>query len=184
MKQSSLSPQIWTSLTSLEKLPHKYFCEKISLQNICQIYWISSEWSCLSFFTLLNVSNRNFISHSKLLNLVFVMFMPLSQGQEVEFHEVEIPLFHEINIFLKKLHNCSGDRKGLRDPRGSLFKGFFLGLGVSICLDMVSIETLDLDSFKSWSRPSRKSRQVLKTGLDAKDVLDSSKNEVSTWLMP
>jgi hypothetical protein len=35
----------------------------------------------------------------------------------------------------------------------------FLGLGVSICLDMVSIETLDLDTFKSWSRPSRKSRQ-------------------------
>ncbi len=36
----------------------------------------------------------------------------------------------------------------------------------------VSIESLDLDISKSWSRPSRKSRQVLKTGLDAKDVLD------------
>ncbi len=43
----------------------------------------------------------------------------------------------------------------------------FVSLGVSICLDMVSIETLDLDTFKSWSRPSRKSRQVLKTSLDA-----------------
>ncbi len=46
-----------------------------------------------------------------------------------------------------------------------------VSLGVSICLDMVSIETLDLDTFKSWSR------QVLKTGLDCQD-------EVSTWLMP
>jgi hypothetical protein len=36
----------------------------------------------------------------------------------------------------------------------------------------VSIESLNLDISKSWSRPSRKSRQVLKTGLDTKDVLD------------
>ncbi len=66
------------------------------------------------------------------------------------------------------------------------FIEFILSLGVSICLDMVSIETLDLDISKSWSRPSRKSRQVLKTGLDRRenltvqkpslDSLDYSKN--------
>ncbi len=44
-----------------------------------------------------------------------------------------------------------------------------LSLGVSICLDMVSIETLDLDTFKSWSQQLRKSRQVLKTGQDCRD---------------
>jgi hypothetical protein len=43
----------------------------------------------------------------------------------------------------------------------------FVSLGVSICLDMVSIETLDLDTFKSWSR------QVLKTGLDCRDEVST-----------
>jgi hypothetical protein len=47
-----------------------------------------------------------------------------------------------------------------------------VSLGVSICLDMVSIETLDLDTFKSQSRPSRKSRRFSKVSLDTKDVLD------------
>ncbi len=35
---------------------------------------------------------------------------------------------------------------------------FYLTLGVSICLDVVSIETLDLDAKKGQSRRSRKSR--------------------------
>jgi hypothetical protein len=46
-----------------------------------------------------------------------------------------------------------------------------LSLGVSICLDMVSIETLDLDISKNLSR------QVLKTGLDRRENLDSSKTK-------
>jgi hypothetical protein len=57
---------------------------------------------------------------------------------------------------------------------------FFVSLGVSICLDMVSIKTLDLDTFKSWSRPSRKSRQVLKTDLDCRDKVSTKSRLVST----
>jgi hypothetical protein len=52
--------------------------------------------------------------------------MLMSGGQEVEFHEIKIQLFHEIESFFKILHNCSGERKGLKGPRGSLFKDFFL----------------------------------------------------------
>jgi hypothetical protein len=47
------------------------------------------------------------------LSLISFYSLPIckSGGQEVE-----IPLFHEIEIFSKILHNCSGDQKGLRDP--------------------------------------------------------------------
>jgi hypothetical protein len=45
--------------------------------------------------------------------------------QEIEFHEIEIGIFHEIKSFYKLLQNCSGDRKG---PKGSLFQGFFSDL--------------------------------------------------------
>ena len=55
-----------------------------------------------------------------------------------------------------------------------------LSLGVSICLDVVSIETLDLNISKSWSRPLRKSRQVLKTGLDCRDKVSTKSRLVST----
>ncbi len=41
-----------------------------------------------------------------------------------------------------------------------------LSLGVSICLDMVSIETLDLNTFKNWSRLSRQSLDEVSIGLD------------------
>ena len=42
-------------------------------------------------------------------------------------------------------------------------------MGVSICLDVISIEISISTSKKSQSRQSRFSRQVLKTGLDCRD---------------
>jgi hypothetical protein len=45
-----------------------------------------------------------------------------------------------------------------------------LRLGVSICLDVISIETLDLNTEKSQSRRSRKSRQFQKVSLDDRDI--------------
>jgi hypothetical protein len=50
-----------------------------------------------------------------------------SEGRNYD-HEIEIVIFHEIKSFYKILLNCSGDRKGLGDPRRSLFKGFFYNL--------------------------------------------------------
>ncbi len=49
--------------------------------------------------------------------------------QEIEFHEIEIGVFHEIKSFYNILHNCSGDQKG---TRGSLFQGFFLWLNLTL----------------------------------------------------
>ncbi len=48
----------------------------------------------------------------------------MSGGQEIEFQEIKIGVFHEIDSFHKILHNFSGDRKGPRGPRRSLFQGF------------------------------------------------------------
>ena len=48
--------------------------------------------------------------------------------QEIEFQEIEIGVFHEIESFYKILHYCLGDRKGHRGPRGSLFQGLFSDL--------------------------------------------------------
>ena len=57
----------------------------------------------------------------------------------------------------------------------------YLGLGVSICLDVVSIETLDLDISKSWSRPSRKSRRFSKVSLDDRDKVSTKSRRSLDW---
>ncbi len=49
----------------------------------------------------------------------------LRNDQEIEYHEIKIAIFPEIESFYKILQNCSGDPKGLR---GSLFQGFFSNL--------------------------------------------------------
>jgi hypothetical protein len=49
----------------------------------------------------------------------------MGNDQEIEFHKIEMGIFYEIESFYKILHNCSGDRKGPRGPRGSLFQGIF-----------------------------------------------------------
>ena len=49
-------------------------------------------------------------------------------------------------------------------------QGIWLSLGVSICLDVVSIETLDLDTKKSQSRRPKKSRQFQKVSLDDREI--------------
>jgi len=73
---------------------------------------------------------------------------------------------------------------------------FNLRVGVSICLDRVSIESLDLDSLEKdistvkifstvWKMTSRQSRfswQFEKWHLDSRDFLDSLKNDISTNL--
>jgi hypothetical protein len=33
----------------------------------------------------------------------------MGNDQEIEFHEIDIGVFHEIESFYKILHNCSGD---------------------------------------------------------------------------
>ncbi len=58
----------------------------------------------------------------------------------------------------------------------------FVSLGVSICLNVISIETLGLDISKSKSRRSRFSRQLKKVGLNGQDFLDTLKNDISTNL--
>jgi hypothetical protein len=45
-----------------------------------------------------------------------------------------------------------------------------ISMGVSICLDVVSIETLDLDTGKGWSRQSRKSLHFQNLSLDNREV--------------
>ncbi len=58
----------------------------------------------------------------------------------------------------------------------------FVSLGVSICLNVISIKTLDLYISKSKSRRSRFSRQLKKVGLNGKEFLETLKNNISTNL--
>ncbi len=58
----------------------------------------------------------------------------------------------------------------------------FVSLGVLICLDVISIETLDLDVSKSQSQRSRFSRQLKKVGLNGKEFLETLKNNILTNL--
>ncbi len=46
----------------------------------------------------------------------------MGNDQEIEFQEIEISVFLEIESFDKILHNCSGDRKV---PSGGHYFGFF-----------------------------------------------------------
>ncbi len=60
---------------------------------------------------------------------------------------------------------------------------YFLGLGVSICLDVVWIETLDLDISKSWSQPSRKSRRFSKVSLDEVSIGLDDFYAIKSWFV-
>ena len=59
-----------------------------------------------------------------------------------------------------------------------------LSLGVSICLDVVSIKTLELNIFKSQPQPLRLSRQSKKVGLNCWNFLGNFKSQVLIILIP
>jgi hypothetical protein len=59
-----------------------------------------------------------------------------------------------------------------------------LSLGVSICLDVVSIKTLELDIFKSQPQLLRLSRQSKKVGLNCWNFLGNFKSQVLIVSIP
>jgi hypothetical protein len=49
-------------------------------------------------------------------------------GQEIEFLQKLFRRSKLFNVFVTNFQNCSGDRKGPRDPRESLFQGLMYNL--------------------------------------------------------